>query len=178
MRLVTSMRVAKASMPPSTREAAASAGPSGSTSAMHTRAPSRAKRVAVARPMPRPAPVTSATLPSSLPTRLLSNALAGTHRNPRRSCGRVYRPEPSFSVRATRRRADAVVGAPGVALRDDHFSGEAGQAVPDVELGLLKGCDRAVAGDNPVTNLGCYLGDAGTHRAGAENADGAGGCLH
>src|SRR3712207_3054275 len=65
------MRVAKASMPLSTRDPAASAAPFGSTSARHTRAPSRAKRVAVARPMPRPAPVTSATLPSSRPTALL-----------------------------------------------------------------------------------------------------------
>src|SRR5215217_2430036 len=77
VRLVTSMRVAKASMPSSTMDATASEAPPTFTSVRHTRAPSRAKRSAVACPMPRLAPVTSATLPSSLLTQSSSLGIFG-----------------------------------------------------------------------------------------------------
>src|SRR5215203_6372137 len=67
VRLVTSTLAAKASMPSFTSWRAVESAPSNFTSVRHTRAPSRAKRRAVASPIPRDAPVTIATLPSRRP---------------------------------------------------------------------------------------------------------------
>src|SRR5215210_1046821 len=62
VRLVTSTLVAKVSIPSFTSWRAVESAPSNFTSVRHTRAPSRAKRRAVASPIPRDAPVTIATL--------------------------------------------------------------------------------------------------------------------
>src|SRR5918994_1876943 len=67
VRLVTSTLVAKVSIPSFTSWRAVESAPSNFTSVRQTRAPSLAKRRAVASPIPRDAPVTIATLPSRRP---------------------------------------------------------------------------------------------------------------
>src|SRR5829696_1359296 len=70
-----------------------------------TRAPSRAKRTAVARPMPDPAPVTSATLPSnSIAAAPCCETAGGTD-------GRPVRFRPSTRSRARRRRTRSMAQA-------------------------------------------------------------------
>src|SRR5580704_10393457 len=62
----TSARIARASPPALVIRRTVSSAPAALTSTTATRAPSRAKSVAVARPIPEPAPVMSATLSLSL----------------------------------------------------------------------------------------------------------------
>src|SRR5947207_1469027 len=131
--LLTSATIAVASPPPLMISSAVSLTPSAARSATATRAPSRANKSAVPRPMPRAAPVMRATFPSSMPAMTHSSLLFGAFLED------VLR-------RGNRRQGVRPAGIEGQ-MRDDLGDLARLHTVIERKLELMRQLDRLVARD-------------------------------